>query len=419
MSSWKNRKIEEGMELDHSRSPLYLPQQLHNELDQIERDVERQAREQAIAEMEGNSERESDKREALSGKTDASSEGEGIRTKGSPFKRSVLVFNLDDADKLEKGVEGKSYDARKRYAYCAKAMKAHNGYRRVIDFADVKKALASLKKPFENFIEVIEHYEREFAISGVSKPENFRVQPVLLDGDPGVGKTAFVQALGKALGLPFRKFSAGGLQSPAQFTGGAAYWGNTQPGEIFNTIVSGESANLVMLIDEVDKIGNRSELPVIPALLELLEPESSRRFKDESMEVCFDASRLITLMTSNDKSKMDAALLSRCKVFTIGMPTIAQRMYVARSEHGKINEGLTNRCNRTKLDEDALQSVVESDLSIRSLIAVVREACATALSTNSKIAIPTLSSAEEEVEGADEYQRHDIGFGAQIDRRTT
>lgn len=241
----------------------------------------------------------------------------------------------------------------------------------------------------------------ELLLTTVSKPESFGVRPILLDGAPGVGKTAFAQRIAEALGLPYRKISAGGLQHAFVFTGTASHWGNSHSGEIFNLLGHGTSASAVILIDEVDKISDRSDYAILPALLDLLEPESSARYREESLGLSFDASRLIILLTSNRKHAIDPALLSRCSVFDIDNPGANQKVNIVINEFDKYNESMT-RANQMDLDVDAVERIAEKNIDVRTLINAVKLGVVNAIKNGEKVVRPVLDTQKE--------RTHHFGF---------
>jgi ATP-dependent Lon protease len=218
-----------------------------------------------------------------------------------------------------------------------------------------------------------------------------RIPPYLLDGAPGLGKTAFCIALAKALKLPFVKLSAGGMQAGAILAGTASHWSNSQTGEVFNLLAhqSTSSGCAVLLIDEVDKLVNYGDgHNCIPALLDLLEPESARVYRDESLCMNFDASHLIIILTCNYPEDIEPALLSRCKIRTIEAPGMEQKVAIANEIHNEINASLP-KSKRTVLDKEALDNLMQIEgMDIRALIRCVQKACSEALLTKSKVALP-------------------------------
>jgi ATP-dependent Lon protease len=307
-----------------------------------------------------------------------------------PFRRCIRVFEPSEIERAKIFAKSSSNDTRKRVEAAVKIAEAHDGYRKIPAFRNIDRELAHLAKSFGNFQHVLDHYAEELILAGASKVEGFRIAPTLLDGEPGVGKTAFVQALASNLGLPFLKMSAGGMQHAAVLTGTAAHWGNSQTGVIFNLISHSQWATGVLMIDEADKLCDRLDYSILPALLDLLEPESARKFKDVSIELPFDASRLIVLMTSNKMSNMDAALLSRCRTFKIELPGFEQRTLIAMQVLDEINNALA-RNKRLEVDVGAVEKLAESDIDIRALIMAMRKACSRALRAGSHLASPELS----------------------------
>ncbi len=266
-----------------------------------------------------------------------------------------------------------------------------DGLREVPKFKNIGKVVRDLHAKFPNFAAAIDSLAQDLALASAGSAEHFRVDPSLLDGAPGIGKTMFASSLAGLLGVPFLKVSAGGLQHAAQLCGTASHWSNSRPGQVFDLLAEGGSAVGVVLIDEVDKLSDRPEYAVLPVLLELLEVGTSSKFKDESLDLQMDASRLIVLLTSNNLEQIDKALLSRCNVHKIKSPNAQQRLEIA----GQLHAALKKRTGKKiEMDAGVAQEMAEEVSDLRVLTRTVKAAFSQALIAGSKVATPTWASAK-------------------------
>jgi ATP-dependent Lon protease len=303
-----------------------------------------------------------------------------------PFKRAIQVFYPDDVSRAKATLSTVSKETRTRMEAGLSHSMEFDGWRCVPSFRNVQNIIEPLSERFGNFKSVLEHLSGEMLLSGAGKPDSFQITPILLDGEPGVGKTAFAQAFAESLGLPFIKLTAGGMQHAATLTGTSSHWANAQTGEIYNLIARSAWATGVLLIDEADKLSSRSDYSILPALLDLLEPESARNFRDESLGLQFDASRLIVLMTSNNTAHIDDALLSRCRVFCIEVPGVEQKRLIALHEFDQLNKALP-KTKRLRLDLDSLETLVVGRMDVRFLIKTVRHGHIKALKLGKKVSV--------------------------------
>ena len=252
----------------------------------------------------------------------------------------------------------------------------HDGFRCVPDAKKAGRQLDKTKLQFENLAAPIERLQMDLALASAMNPADFRMTPLLLLGDPGIGKTYLAMQLAQALGVNMEKISAGGAQGGFQLTGSHNSWTGARPGALFTLLAEGQYATPVVVIDEVDKIRD-SQYPVLPVLLDLFEPQTAKFFKDEFFEMQFDASRIIFVLTANSLEGVPAPLLSRLEVFEITRPEPAQRLRIIQNEAAMLRRktGLNIR-----LDKAGSEALAErQDIDLRKTTRLVSEAFARAL----------------------------------------
>ena len=242
----------------------------------------------------------------------------------------------------------------------------------------------------ENFREVMEHLQCQWTLAcHAVRPADARIDPILLVGDPGVGKTHFARRFAAAMGTRCEVYSAAAAEEAFQLVGTDTGWSNTGPGLIYTMLARHDSAAPILVIDEVDKVrssGYRNS--PVNALLDLLEPESACRWKDTGMQLRCDASRVIVLATANDARCVSAPLLSRCTVFDVPPPTPAQRRLIVEQQFAELRR--THRCPEDlRLDEAGLRAATEHE-DIRASLREVRQGFARTLQAGSTVVTVTV-----------------------------
>ena len=183
-----------------------------------------------------------------------------------------------------------------------------------------------------NFTEVLDDVRRQLALCEDSR-DALEITPLLLLGPPGVGKTHFARALSQLLGTGMGFISMSSLTAGWVLSGASSQWKGARPGKVFETLVDGQYANPVMVVDEIDKTSTEQAYDPLGALYSLLEIDTASAFTDEFAEVAIDASQVIWIATANDEHAIPEPILNRMNVFEVDPPergaarAIALRLY--------------------------------------------------------------------------------------------
>jgi ATP-dependent Lon protease len=196
--------------------------------------------------------------------------------------------------------------------------------------------LDALGEQFPNFSEAINFYRHQFALARLSGSSAFAANPLLIAGPPGVGKTAFCQALARLVATHFSLISLSGMTAGFVLGGMSSGWSDGKPGRVVEALARGHFANPLIVLDEMDKAGGDKRYDALGPLYQLLEKETSAQFVDEALEIPIDCSRIVWVGTANTLNLIAEPILSRFTIVTVERPSSRQMAAVLRSIYRNI-----------------------------------------------------------------------------------
>ncbi len=226
------------------------------------------------------------------------------------------------------------------------------------DNHDLLKARNILDKQHYGLADVKERI-LEF-ISTIVKKGKVSGSIICLVGPPGVGKTSIGKSIAQALGREFYRFSVGGMRDEAEIKGHRRTYIGAMPGKIIQSLQRTGVCNPVIMLDEIDKIGNGYQGDPSAALLEVLDPEQNADFLDHYLDVRFDLSNILFITTANQLDTIPQPLLDRMEIIKLSGYILEEKVEIAkryllpkqRKEHGLKN-------NEVSITEGSLVKIVD------------------------------------------------------------
>lgn len=242
---------------------------------------------------------------------------------------------------------------------------------------DISKAQKILDKDHYGLEKVKERILESIAVHALL-PE-VTGQIICLVGPPGVGKTSVGKSIAKALGRKYVRVSLGGIRDESDIRGHRKTYVGSMPGRIINALITAGSNNPLILLDEIDKMGNDYKGDPSSAMLEVLDSEQNKEFRDHYIEIPFDLSKTLFVTTANTTQTIPTPLLDRMEVIELTSYTREEKFHIAK-EHlipKQIKKhGL--KLSQMKISDDAIYALIEfytKEAGVRTLERTIASLC--------------------------------------------
>lgn len=315
--------------------------------------------------------------EALGESDNPLEEAEEYKSKVSALKCSDDIKEklLKECDKLAKMPSG-SHEGTVERNYLDKCLEIPFG-KYTKDSINLEKSRKILDKEHYGLDKVKERIVDSLAV--YKRNPEFNGQILCLAGPPGVGKTSIVKSLAKSMGRKYVRIALGGIHDEAEIRGHRRTYIGSMPGRIVEAVIKSGVMNPIILLDEIDKVGNDFKGDPSSALLEALDPEQNNSFADHYIEFPLDLSRVLFITTANDVSVIAGPLYDRMEVIELNSYTALEKFYIAKKHLVKkemIKHSLTSK--EFKISDDAINILIENytrEAGVRTLEKQIATLC--------------------------------------------
>lgn len=245
------------------------------------------------------------------------------------------------------------------------------------DNKDIKKAAEVLDKDHYGLEKVKERILEYLAVRQLTSGQNAPI--MCLVGPPGVGKTSLASSVARALGRKFVRASLGGVRDEAEIRGHRRTYVGAMPGRILAALKKSGTKNPVFLLDEVDKMAADYKGDPTSALLEVLDPAQNNTFSDHYVELPFDLSQVLWIVTANNLAEIPGPLRDRMEIITLSSYTEQEKLEIAKRylvPRQHVANGLTSK--NLRIGAGVIQRLITDytrEAGVRELERVIGQLC--------------------------------------------
>jgi len=245
------------------------------------------------------------------------------------------------------------------------------------DQTDLRAAEKILNRDHYGLDKVKEHILELMAVWQLT--DNRQAQILCLVGPPGVGKTSIARSVATAMGREYVRVSLGGVKDESDIRGHRKTYIGAMMGRIMTAIKQAKTANPLVLLDEIDKLGADFKGDPSSALLEVLDPEQNHSFVDHYVELPFDLSKVLFITTANDASGISGPLYDRMDVLSLAGYTREEKLQIAKKHLVKKQlqkNGLTAK--QLRFTDKQLRMIIEGytrEAGVRQLERCIAKIC--------------------------------------------
>ena len=300
------------------------------------------------------------------------------------YEKKILQLNLNENDenKLRKDLQR----LKKQPFGSAEASVLRNYFDVLLDLPWNKKTKERISVEAASKVLEKEHYGLEkvkeriletIAVRQVA-PE-MPPQILCLVGPPGVGKTSIAYSISRSLNRKMARIALGGVRDEAEIRGHRKTYVGAMPGRIMTALTQAGSSNPLILLDEIDKMGSDHRGDPSAALLEVLDAEQNKTFRDHYVELPFDLSDVMFITTANTLDTVPRPLLDRMEVIELGSYTDEEKLMIAKN-HLIPKQMAKHGIKKTqlKVSDDAIREIIgcyTRESGVRNLERSVAEIC--------------------------------------------